>query len=422
MDLVTRRPDYLHVEGGALESAALLTDEPLWLRRFRPAWGLVAAIGSLIAVSGGALLLSGSSHGLLQVRPSASIEEVEWKSTPPCGLMERGVEYTGGPQAVQAIGQYGGVDYDTLCRDKCLHVAECQIWTWTPDKNCKLMQVTQFAAPQKLPKPGATSGGLPCDMDQMIGPGTLYCFALVMPDSYEVGLLTDQFNKHISIFSCEANAVLSNQRVQIAPGYFTDIVQTELGCEKGGEFGTALNLDIFIKVWDRIVELGTFRNHEWTVKGDADAVFFPDRLRGLLPHHAEEGRGVYLNNCQRGMHGPIEVFSRNAVEALKDNWQACQDHFTQLCGGDCKWGEDMFIDQCLQKVVGARRDNEWSLLVEDHCMADGQSWAGTGMCDGTHVAFHPFKDQGSYSDCFGLAWSRAEQAKSQQNMDVPPPR
>jgi hypothetical protein len=422
MDPNTQRPDYLVVDGDAPESIALLNDEPIWPRRFRSARarGVAVAVGSLIAVTG-VLLLSPAAHGL-QSQLSATIEEVEWRSAPPCGLMERGIEYGGPQQAVQQIGLYGGIDYDTQCRHKCFLVAECQIWTWTGDKNCKLMAISQFASPQKLPKPGATSGGMPCGMDQMLPPGTLYCFALVQPDGYELGLLADQYNKHISIFNCDESAVLSNQRVQISPGYFTEVVETDLGCAFGGEFGTALNLDIFIKVWDRIVELGTFRNHAWTVKGDADAVFFADRLRGLLSHHQEEARGVYLNNCHRGMHGPVEVFSRNAVEALKDNWQACRDHFTQLCGGDCQWGEDMFIDQCLQKVVKARRDNQWSLLVEDHCLADGQQWGGIGMCDGTHVAFHPFKDQGSYSDCFGAAWSLGEQAVSQQNQDVPPPR
>lgn len=235
-------------------------------------------------------------------------------------------------------------------------------------------------------------------------------------------MLGDQYMKHISIFACEGNAVLSSQPVQIAPGYFTEVVQTTLEAEYGGEFKTALNLEIFIKVWDRIVELGTFRDHDWTVKGDADAVFFPDRLLGLLPHHPEEGRGVYLNNCRHGMHGPVEVFSRNAVEKLKDSWEPCKAHFNQLCGGDCKWGEDMFIDQCLSKVMGVRRDNEWSLLVEDHCLTDGQQWGSSSMCDGTHVAFHPFKEQSAYNDCFGIAWHLGQQAEIYQNQDVPPPR
>lgn len=257
-------------------------------------------------------------------------------------------------------------------------------------------------------------------MDQITAPGTLYCWALIQPDSYEKELLADQYNKHIGIFDCEEYAILSNQVVEVANGYMTELVETELGCEKGGEFGTALNLDIFIVVWNRIVQLGTFALHDWTVKADPDAVFFADRLKALLPHHPEEGKGVYLNNCKMGMHGPVEVFSRNAVTALTNNWQNCQAYFQQLCGGDCQWGEDMFIDQCLMKVVGARRDNEWNLLVEDHCLANGDVWS-IDKCDGTHVAFHPFKDTPSYTQCFSNAWALAAQVANEQNQEVQSP-
>lgn len=425
VDLVAQKPGYCAVGDDTSDSSTRhwMIDRHIWPQRQRVARVAVVVVGSLTAVAGLLLLSHAVTSRALRSQLRAPIEEVEWIGVPPCGLVEHGVAYEGRPEQpeqVSIIGQYSGVDYDTLCRHRCFKVAECQVWTWMTDKTCKLMGINQHSAPQKIPKPEAISGGMPCNMDQMLAPGTLYCWALMQPDGYETGLIADQFAKHLSIFNCEESALLSNKQVEVAPGLFTEVVETELGCAMGGEFGTALNLDIFIKVWDHIVATGTYLNHDWTVKVDPDAVFFADRLRGILPHHPEEAKGVYLNNCRMGMHGPVEVFSRNAVGALTCHWQDCRSHFEQLCGGDCQWGEDMFIDQCLKEVARARRDNDWNLLVEDHCLADGASWS-TAMCDGTHVAFHPFKEVASYSECFSIAWTAAAAAVTQQNQEVQAP-
>lgn len=392
---------------------------------------VVAAVSmTLLAVAGVFLLMflvkpgGVSAHGELQSHLQDLIVEVEWIGVPPCGLQEHGISYEmKGKEAV--IGQYDGIEYAELCRDKCLHVPECHLWTWMQSKACQLKAIQQDERPMKRQVAGATSGGLPCRMEQMLSPGTLYCWTLIKPGTYEEGLLADQFSKHLSLFACEESTILSNQVINIAPGLSTEVVDISLDCNSGGEFGTALNLNIFIQAWKRIVELAIFQAHEWTVKGDPDAVFFADRLKGLLPHHPEEAKGVYLNNCKYGMHGPVEVFSRNAVNALNNNWQACQEHFNGVCGGDCEWGEDIFVDQCLMKVAGVRRDDEWSLLVEDHCgSADPGAtvvW-DTSKCDGTHVAFHPFKDTGSWNQCLSNAWGAAAQDVAYQNQQVPAPR
>ncbi|CAK0792423.1 unnamed protein product [Prorocentrum cordatum] len=105
----------------------------------------------------------------------------------------------------------------------------------------------------------------------------------------------------------------------------------------------------------------------WTVKVDPDAVFFPDRLRTVLAHYVEPPNGgrAALNNCKFGMHGPIEVFSRNAIGAFQAARDQCTAHFEQMCQGDCKWGEDdIWVDQCL-KYLNVQREDEWQLLVEE---------------------------------------------------------
>jgi len=218
----------------------------------------------------------------------------------------------------------------------------------------------------------------------------------VQPSGYELGLIAHQFKAHVSIFACDESVVLSNKVIEIAPGLKTSVVNSSLRCQKGGEFMTALNTEIFFAVWDKIISDGRFDLHAWTVKVDADCVFLPSRLRQDLKHHYEGPTGVYINNCKMGLHGPLEVFSRIAVHLWAEGRQRCVDHFAKLCSGPCLWGEDMFIDQCLSKVLGVRRDDDWSLLVEDHC-APPKGW--DDCLDVTKAAFHPFKDDGDWRRC-----------------------
>merc|ERR1712203_461056 len=100
------------------------------------------------------------------------------------------------------------------------------------------------------------------------------------------------------------------------------------------------------------------------------------------------------------MHGPVEVFSRSAAKSLVNGSQHCLEHFRRLCSGDCKWGEDMSVDQCMSRVLKIRRDNEFRLLVEQHCDPP-MDWE---LCnDSSHVAFHPFKSPENYSACLDNA-------------------
>merc|ERR1719367_1951021 len=100
------------------------------------------------------------------------------------------------------------------------------------------------------------------------------------------------------------------------------------------------------------------------------------------------------------MHGPLEVFSQTAVTTWFDGIKKCVAHFEKQCGGDCYWGEDLFVDQCLWHVLGAQRENDYRLLVEDHCEPP-KDW--DNCLDSTRVAFHPFKTEKGYFECFDNA-------------------
>ena len=47
-------------------------------------------------------------------------------------------------------------------------------------------------------------------------------------------------------------------------------------------------------------------------KVDPDAVFFASRLRSVVGKYEEAAKGVYLNNCKFGLHGPIEAAAARA--------------------------------------------------------------------------------------------------------------
>jgi len=236
-------------------------------------------------------------------------------------------------------------------------------------------------------------------------PGSLLCFCLFVPGSYEQGLLTMQYNQGASIFGCDEYDVYTNKSFELVPGVLTRKVDSDLHCELGGKYQTALNNGIFMKVWSTVVGDRRYLNHDWTVKVDADSVFFPDRLRPLVREHSDggnSGAGVYLNNCQFGLHGPVEVFSRNAVTVWGEKMHHCRAVFHRQCSGSCLWGEDMFIDQCLWKVLKSRREDDFRILMEDHC-APPPGW--NACTDPTVAAFHPFKSQDGYLQCLHSAWA-----------------
>jgi len=227
---------------------------------------------------------------------------------------------------------------------------------------------------------------------------SLFCFALMQPHGYERDLMQMHYEKGWSIFTCDEFQIVSNMSINLAPGVVTSSITSDLHCEKGGEFGTALNTPIFHQVWEKVLKDGRYNFNAWTVKVDPDCVFFPDRLRVAVAFHPDTYHGLYLNNCKFGMHGPLEVFSLQAVRIWSTGYQKCQDHFTKLCSGACLWGEDMFIDQCLEKVLNVHRSNDWNLLSEPHC--DSEDW---GECSNHKVAFHPFKTKAKFEECMKKA-------------------
>lgn len=219
-----------------------------------------------------------------------------------------------------------------------------------------------------------------------------------MPTGYESGLVALQLAKGWGVFACDGNAVYSNKTFRLQPEdspqtLTTRVIDTDLYCPFGGEFGTLMNTPVFIKLWEQVIADGDFRVYQWTVKVDADAAFLPQRLQRLLSGpelrypDPQADFGVFINNCHYGLHGPIEVLTRRALDVYAEGSFAC----------DTPPQEDVYIQGCLSKL-GVRQVDEFDLLAEEHC--DSRDWK---QCTGPQIAFHPFKDIPEYSRCVGFA-------------------
>uniref|UniRef100_A0A7S2M2N6 Apple domain-containing protein n=1 Tax=Zooxanthella nutricula TaxID=1333877 RepID=A0A7S2M2N6_9DINO len=299
-----------------------------------------------------------------------------------------------------------------MCAAMCWGVPKCKAYTWVKNAGldgCPSQCWLKSAVGNKAHKVGLVSGVPPPRHELAEVPsgaggaaGSLYCFALMVPGGYEEGLLRWQHDNKASIFSCDKGAVYSNKPVKVAEGVVAHVVNSTLKCGYGGDSMSALNSWIFIAVWEKVIHVGEYKDHAWVVKVDPDAVFFPDRLgRHLVQHRG----AAYINNCKYGMHGPIEVFSSGAINALAKDYAKSWDgrapstcvtkmHFGQ-------WGEDMFIDQCLhtQLKLGPR-PTEPKLMCESHCDCEDWYWCSEGP---DMVSYHPFKSIDSYKTCMAAA-------------------
>lgn len=361
-----------------------------------------AGSGFVNGVSG----VTGAISGVLANVHLPGSQDTGSQSIPQCSFMEDGITYPGNDlRTVPAVESPDGCCYE------CTQDPECYAWVWgrTPGKstygNCYLKTIKPRKVVSRVQDDDFVAGtaigvGRALDVRDPQAGASLFCWSLVIPGSYEPAMIQMQYDHEASIFQCDEMAIYSNQALTVAPGVKSVVVDADLSCEYGGEFGTALNTDIFMKVWDVVIGGQRHKLHDWTAKVDPDAVFFPIRLRVLVSAYHERPEGVYLNNCDMGLHGPLEVFSRNAVNQWASGMPQCVAHFNELCSGPCKWGEDMFVDQCMDKVLHVHRQFDSRLLVEDHCNPP-EGWR---RCETSgYVAFHPFKSESEFLTCMSTS-------------------
>jgi len=222
---------------------------------------------------------------------------------------------------------------------------------------------------------------------------SLYCFSVMQPFGYEPPLMKAQMNTSHGIWACDKYSVYSTKEFVVGTGPDGEVktvtfVPAVVGSSKDH---TAANAELFMHVWDSVKAQGIWRQTDWTIKVDPDAVLLPTRLRRHLD--AFTGQKGYVVNCAKPympegpmMFGALEAFTRSAMEAYYEKAHDCAASLPWNI-----WGEDLFMGKCLEKI-GVSRLNDFTIYSDGVCR-------GVDCTDPDAAAFHPKKDIGSWMGC-----------------------
>lgn len=255
---------------------------------------------------------------------------------------------------------------------------------------------------------------------------TMFCFAVYTKNtgsskvSHEKELLTRQYAQRVSLFACDAHAVYSDVEVSLGDGLVTQKlvdVEGDFYFAKRKITGSWVNTGMFTQAWKAIGRAGQYLNYDWTVKVDADAVFFPQKLLNRIHLLPVPLSGVFLQNCQTvdyGFFGNLEVFSKTAFMILVSNVDTCK-HTTVSDwkigvhhGKYGPMGEDLFAEICLRKN-GVSEVEAFDITTDGACEAKrpgnekkDKKWKPD--CTQTHTpGMHPFKKPDEYFACMAAA-------------------
>jgi len=227
---------------------------------------------------------------------------------------------------------------------------------------------------------------------------SLYCISLYMPSSYEGSIINVQLNRSAGIFACDGYDLIAAEDVIVGTSTDGILVKTlvipkiEVGVSQDG---TAGNAKLFMAMWDAIIAGKRFRDYDWTIKADPDAVLIPWRIRDHMRPHISEN--VYVVNCNAFpsspnfpmMYGSVEIFSSAAMIAYAEgSWRCGQD---LPWGG---WGEDYYMTHCMD-YVGVGRISDFSVVGDNVC-------TGASCADG-QASFHPYKTEVEWVKCWDQA-------------------
>merc|ERR1712213_233555 len=151
----------------------------------------------------------------------------------------------------------------------------------------------------------------------------LYCFSAYTENtgneslvSHELELLNIIAARGAGLFACEQWDVFSDVSAALVNGYVTIKVEDTFGefhQLKRKDSGTWVNWGMFYQIWVKIREVGKWRDADYTVKIDADAVFVPQHL---------------------------EIISKTAVEVLTKCLEDCHSVFAPCANDGCDWKFD----------------------------------------------------------------------------------
>lgn len=233
---------------------------------------------------------------------------------------------------------------------------------------------------------------------------SLFCWSYSQTHGYEWETILLQRAHVYSIFSCNDWAVFTLEPGDLGSGATTTAIYgppAQVGWQPGGQL--ILNTDLFLRVWGKIKEGTQFKKNQWTVKVDVDAVFFPDRLREHLrwkgnPWHNK----VYFKNCQdfNSMQGPLEVYSRAAMDTFFEGMLRCKEWVHG------NFGEDIFMQHCMP-ILGINFLVDWQMVADQYC----HTLPYTCACDDNSAfwkaALHPCKSADTWLKCHQTSTAKA---------------
>ena len=218
----------------------------------------------------------------------------------------------------------------------------------------------------------------------------LFCYAVV--SSTELPLLEAQLQRHIGLFSCDMQLVLSNSSAVLrAAGTVaqTASLPESMDVERGGTWGAAMNVKLFLHAWRVLrayVEGGWCRG--WVIKLDMDTYFVPARFRHVVQQTAagkSPRKHAFVWSLRREklwLPGPLEVLSSRAMRMVLGDLDDCIKHAEQWRNeAEQGWGrmsnnnnsrvEDLWLGDCISR--GHSRHQIARLYHKDLLC-----WAGAG--------------------------------------------
>mmetsp|Transcript_60681 Transcript_60681/g.130299 ORF Transcript_60681/g.130299 Transcript_60681/m.130299 type:complete len:427 (+) Transcript_60681:80-1360(+) len=211
---------------------------------------------------------------------------------------------------------------------------------------------------------------------------SLFCWLVMQAHTQEAELVRRQVQRKVGVFACDEHIVFSDYEAQVGE---PTILLGDISVAQGA-WGSAMNTEPFLRAWERLIQDGRFRRHDFIVKVDPDTVFIPARLKqhlGGVP--ASDTCYFKTQGSYPGFLGALEIVSRSAVEELGRRKMECTRN-NQAANS----GEDGFLQHCFN-VLGIASRDDYGLLT-----------SGPDCTRGTS-AFHPFKDPDAFVRCLDTA-------------------
>mmetsp|Transcript_132260 Transcript_132260/g.263910 ORF Transcript_132260/g.263910 Transcript_132260/m.263910 type:complete len:534 (+) Transcript_132260:33-1634(+) len=217
----------------------------------------------------------------------------------------------------------------------------------------------------------------------LVQPTSLYCFTVVMwhmaavKGDSEAALASNWRNQGRGIMQCDGHKIYEGVNAKL---------------EAWGSFS---NIDAFLVIWERVGREKEYLKYGWTVKVDADAVFFPQRLKQHLGNlRTPQGARVYLKNVPFKFQflGALEIMTREALQVFLTHKPECNG------GGDHSGGEDWFTASCLDGI-GVDHQEDFKLLHDMYANGGGDKTC----TDQSYVAYHYYKTVEGWNGC----WSQS---------------